>query len=419
MNLSGRIRRNAAADVEPAGASRQLLRFGAVSLVGLATAGMVTACSSSSSKAGDSATQSGSGAASSASTDPHTAVVTITSDKCVTDRANYDAGGLTFKVSNKDATGVTEIELLSGERIVGEKENLPPGFSGSFSVNVDPGQYTLYCPGAATEKVPVTVTGTASSAPATTASGLLAEGTKQYGAYITSQVGLLVDAVGPLATALQGTDLAAAQVAYAKARPYYERIEPVAESFTSGKDNLDADIDARAGDVPAAQWTGFHRIEQGLFQAKSLTGLNAYGQGLLSNVKKLQTLVTGLTYKPAELANGAVELLDEVAKSKITGEEERYSHIDMLDFQANVEGSEQAFACLQPGLTLIDGALTSKITAAFANLDTLLDKYRSKTQPSGFVLFNTLTPTDIKGLTQALQAVSEPLSTVGSKVVNA
>ena len=47
------------------------------------------------------------------------------------DRASYDAGGITFKVSNKDATGITEFELLDG-KILGEKENLPPGFAGSF-----------------------------------------------------------------------------------------------------------------------------------------------------------------------------------------------------------------------------------------------------------------------------------------------
>jgi hypothetical protein len=100
-----------------------------------------------------------------------------------------------------------------------------------------------------------------------------------------------------LQTALQGTDLTAAQNAYMKARPYYEKIEPVAESFTVGSDNLDNDIDARVDDVPASQWEGFHRIEQGLFQTKSLTGLSTYGAGLLTDVKKLQTLTTGLGYK--------------------------------------------------------------------------------------------------------------------------
>ena len=96
-----------------------------------------------------------------------------------------------------------------------------------------------------------------------------------------------------LDTALQGTDLAAAQAAYMKARPFYEKIEPVAESFTVGKDNLDADIDARAGDVPAASGRGFHRIEKGLFQTRASPAWRAYGDELVTNVKKLQNLTAG------------------------------------------------------------------------------------------------------------------------------
>ena len=114
---------------------------------------------------------------------------------------------------------------------------------------------------------------------------------------------------------------------------------------------------------------------------KSLTGLATYGDGLVANVKKLQTLTTGLTYQPAELANGAQDLLDEVASSKITGEEERYSHIDLLDFQANDEGAEQAFAALQPALQKIDPALTTTDLAARSPRSTrCVDKYRTTTE---------------------------------------
>jgi iron uptake system component EfeO len=140
---------------------------------------------------------------------------------------------------------------------------------------------------------------------------------------------------------------------------------------------------------------------------------------LLANCQKLQTLVKGLTYQPAELANGAVELLDEVSKTKITGEEERYSHIDLLDFQANVEGSEQAFANLQPALAKIDPTLAKTVSDAFGNVDTLLDKYRSDTDSSGFVRYGKLTTADKTAAAHAVQAVAEPLSRVASKVVNA
>jgi iron uptake system component EfeO len=378
----------------------------------LALTAVLAACSSSS--------KSGSSTTTPATTDPHVATVSITAkDGCVPDKSSFPAGALTVKVANKDAAAVSEVELLSGERIVGEKENLPPGFDGSFAVNLDGGKYTLYCPGAATERTTFTVTGTAASNTSSDVQALLAQGTKGYASYVNTQVGYLVSTTEALTSALQGTDLAAAQAAYMKARPYYEKIEPVAESFTVGKNDLDANIDAREGDVPAAQWTGFHPIEKGLFQAKSLDGLAPLGAGLVTNVKKLQHLTTGLTYKPFELANGAGELLDEVASSKITGEEERYSHIDLLDFQGNDEGAEQAFASLQPALAKIDPALATQVTTQFDALNTLVDSYRTDTNPSGFKLYSELTTADKRALAAAVKAAQEPLSKVASKVANA
>ncbi|MGH8960418.1 MAG: iron uptake system protein EfeO [Jatrophihabitantaceae bacterium] len=351
--------------------------------------------------------------------DAHTANVTITASKgCLPDRTDFAAGGITFKINNKDATAVSEVELLDGERIVGEKENLPPGLTGEFAVKVGAGTYTLYCPGATPEKVTVTVTGTAHTGDASVAA-LLKTATDGYATYVNTQIGYLVTSVGKLATALHGTDLTAAQKAYAAARPFYEKIEPVAESFTIGSDSLDADIDARANDVPASQWKGFHKIEKGLFADKKLTGLGPLGDQLLTNVEKLQKLAKGLTYQPTELANGAQELLDEVASGKITGEEERYSHIDLLDIANNDEGAEQAFAQLQPALDKIDATLSQQIQAAFAALDKLVDTYRDPAQASGYRLYTALTATDKRALAAAVKAVQEPLSNVASKVANA
>jgi iron uptake system component EfeO len=347
-----------------------------------------------------------------------TVEVTLTSDGCPAPEKSYPAGALTFEITNQDATAVSEFELLSGDRILGEKENLPPGFSGSIALQLDAGTYTMYCPGAATDRSPLVVVGSSRATTITDTQGLLTQGTRQYAVYVTTQSAQLVQAVRPLVSALEGHDLKAAQDAYKRSRSYYEHIEPVAESFTVGKQNLDANIDARAGDVPTAEWRGFHYIEKGLFEDKSLTGLAPYGNELLANVQRLHTLVKGLSYQPAELANGAVGLLDEVAKSKITGEEERYSHIDLLDFQANVEGSQQAFACLRPGLAKIDPALAQTISRAFAAMQQRLDVYRDTTDPSGFVLYGELSDTDKTALSQALQAVAEPLSRVAGKVVN-
>jgi len=387
------------------------VRLAALGSAGL-LAGSLAACSSGAGTGADNTAANPAG-------DAHTANVTITAAKgCELNRTQFAAGGITFKVRNADATAVSEVELLSGQRIVGEKENLPPGLSGEFAVTVGAGSYTLYCPGAATEKSTITVTGTAHTGDASVAA-LLKTATDNYAKYVSTQVGYLVTAVQKLDTALHGSKLTVAQNAYKAARPFYEKIEPVAESFTVGTDSLDADIDARANDVPAAQWKGFHRIEKGLFADKSLSGLAPFGDGLVTNVKKLQKLTNGLTYQPTELANGAQELMDEVAGGKITGEEERYSHIDLLDIANNDEGAEQAFAQLQPALQKIDPTLSATIQERFTALDKLVDGYRSATDASGYVLFTTLTKADKRRLAAAVKAVQEPLSQVASKVADA
>ncbi len=389
-------------------------RVSAVLLTGL-LAGGLAACSSS----GGNDSAGASSGASSAAAGGHTVNVTITGAKgCVPDTHAPAAGGITFKITNQDATGVTEIELLDGKRILGEKENLPPGLSGEFAVTVPAGSYTLYCPGAATENTTITATGDAPTTANEDVAQLLSGGTAAYGTYVETQVQALVATSQKLAAAIKGGDLKAAQAAYVAARPFYEKIEPVAESFTVGDENLDADIDARENDVPAADWKGFHKIEKGLWVAKSTDGLSPLADELVTNTTKLLTLVTGLKYQPTELANGAQGLLDEAASGKLTGEEERYSHIDMLDINFNVEGSEQAFLQLQPGLAKIDSVLTEEITTQFDALHAEVEKFADKRDPSGYVRYTALTDGDLKELAAALKAVQEPLSKVASKVAN-
>ena len=241
-----------------------------------------------------------------------------------------------------------------------------------------------------------------------------------YKTYVDTQIGYLVEETTKLAAALHGTDLKAAQTAYIAARPYYEKVEPVAESFVNGKQNLDADIDARIDDVDnISQWSGFHLIERALFQKKSVAGMAKWGDKLLADVKTLQTKAKTLTYQAPDLANGAQSLLDEVARNKITGEEERYSHIDMVDLANNIEGSEQAFADIEPAVKKIDSTLTGTIADAFAALNKVVNKYRTLDNPSGYVVYTDLTVADKKALTAAVKNVQEPLARVSSKVANA
>ena len=341
-------------------------------------------------------------------------------DQCVPDFSTAPAGPVTFTISNKDASGVSEVELLSDKRILGERENIIPGLKAvNFTVTLAGGEYQLYCPGASTETKPFTVTGTAASAASGGVAGLLKEGTDGYAKYVSGQVDSLVLAAAALQKAVDSGDVAASQQAYAEARPFFERIEPVAESFP----DLDPALDLRVADVePGTEWTGFHPLEKELFETKAITEKSkTLAAGIVKNVGTLKTLTAELetqgAYKPEELANGASGLLEEVQSSKITGEEEAYSKLDLVDFAANIEGSQQAFEYLKPALKEIDATLTEQITTQFETVNTALEEYKDAAALGGWKPYTEeLKKSDAAKLTALIQSLQAPLAKISEKV---
>jgi iron uptake system component EfeO len=405
-------------------ASRIAVAVGsAVTLLGL------TACGSGSSSESALGTSPSSG-----STTGGVAKVAITmtgsgSDSCALSTDSVAAGPVTFTVDNQSATGITEVELLQGERILGEKENLAPGLDPvTFTVTLGGGAYKVYCPGASQEMTDLTVTGQALQQGGST-QALLRQGAKQYSGYVDTQVAAMVQGAEALQRAVDAGDLAASQKAYAQARPYYERIESDVAGFvlpgfkpTDNHGNLDYLVDMRASNLdPAVGWHGFHAVERDLFQAQKITAsTKSLAAELDANVKKLDALTKSLTYKPEDLANGASDLLEEVQTSKISGEEESYSHIDLLDFAANIEGAQQAFAYLQPGLTIIDPVLTKSIVAQFASVNTLLEKYKDPSALGGYVRYTAaVKAADAPTLSAAVEALHENLAKIAEKVATA
>ncbi|MGC3994971.1 MAG: EfeM/EfeO family lipoprotein [Propionicimonas sp.] len=351
-------------------------------------------------------------------------------DKCTLDYTSAAAGPITFTVTNVSSTAITEIELQSDLKIVGEKENLAPGLpASSFTVTLDGGTYKVYCPGADPESQDFTVTGTAAEAPSGTTAQLLKQGASDYAAWVVAQAEEMQTAVGTLKSAIDSGDLDAAKAAYVKARPFYEKIESDVEGFVldgfkvdDNSGNLDYLIDMRASSLdPKVGWSGFHAIERDLYKSGEITAkTKKYASDLVTNVGKLVTLVKGLTYKPEDLANGAASLLEEVQANKITGEEESYSHIDLVDFAYNVEGAKQAFANLQPGLEKIDADLTDQVATQFAAVDTALDAYRDSSAPGGYISWTKENRTKYaKGLSQAVLALQQPLQKIAEKVATA
>ncbi len=337
--------------------------------------------------------------------------VTLTNDSCTPDRSSVPAGPVTFHITNESADRVSEAELTQDDRIIGEKENLVPGLSGDFTVDLTTGAYAIECPGATTATTPFSVTASSTPGASSSPDALLQQATAAYGTYVRGEVDDLVSASSAFTAAVREGNVEQARALYGPARIPYERIEPVAESFG----DLDPRIDGREDDAATpADFTGFHRLEKALWVDGSLASMGPIADQLDADVAKLHDLVATETFAPAQLANGAAELLDEIAKSKVTGEEERYSHLDLLDFQANLDGAREAYNDLRPALVQRNATLAGTLDQRFADAQNALAKYQ---QADGFVAYTTLTDSDTRALAQAVDALAEPLSQVAAVVV--
>ena len=235
------------------------------------------------------------------------------------------------------------------------------------------------------------------------------EATDRYRQYLVAQTALLVERTQAFVKALNYGNVEQAKRLYPTTRMPYEAVEPVAESFGG----LDPDIDAREVDVPPASFRGFHRIEQALWVDNTTKGVRSVAAKLLADIKRLQALVYTIKLSPAQVANGANELLTEVSSSKITGEEERYSHTDLWDFEANVLGAKAAFDSVKPLLVQQDPQLAKEIDQRFADVEDTLQPYR---RGAGFVLYGELAERDKRQLAQSIDALAEPLSQVAAVV---
>jgi len=229
---------------------------------------------------------------------------------------------------------------------------------------------------------------------------------RKYQDYVDGQSELLVDRTEGFVAAVKTGDVEEAKELYAPSRVPWERIEPIAEKFGT----LDPEVDAREGDVPDRQWTGFHRIEQALWVEDTTEGQAEYASELMSDVRRLERKVDNVRLQAPDPVFGAVELLNEVSATKITGEEERYSHTDLYDIAANVEGAEVAFEFVKPVVERQNTELVAEIETRFADLEREMEPYR---RGDGWVSYEKLDESERRVLSQKVDALAEPLSRVG------
>ena len=339
--------------------------------------------------------------------------VEATDSACEVSATKLDAGPLTFKVTN-EGSKVTEFYVYAeGDRIMGEVENIGPGLSRNLVVDLPKGTYEGACkPGMAGDGIRQTLTVTGEAAKKLSDSEELKAAAKSYERYVASQAKALIEKTKEFVAAVKAGDIEKAKTLFPIARTYWERIEPVAEIFG----DLDPLTDGREPDAKAEgrDFTGWHRIEKQLWVENNTKGMDKYADELLTNIEEVVAQSEEKPLTALQLAQGSKALLDEVATGKITGEEDEFSHTDLWDFKANIEGSQAAIAALRPVLEKQDPELVTLLDQRFKELDAELNQYQK--DDGSWTFYDDLTKPQIKKLSDVVAALSEPITKVAAVV---
>ena len=375
-------------------------------------------------------------------------------DSCAVATNSVESGTNTFSITNSGER-VTEFYLLAedGLRVIAERENITLGSTADLTVQLEPGSYFTACkPGLRGPNIgqaEFTVTGE----PITydeSDEKRFNEARDNYVNFVKNEVAELLPKVEEFAAAYAAGDDDKAKDLYATTRVHYERIEPIAEALGV----LDARIDYREVDYIAeadqlkeddptfTEWLGFHRMEKDLWppaaDAKNADGAPAregwepssaqkrreIADALVADVEALNDTVQADDFVAENditvdtVSNGAMGLLEEVATTKVTGEENWWSHKDLYDFQANIQGSRIAFDMVK-GIAAERGEegakLVSEIEQRFDDIQSLLDEYGSL--ETGYVDYDEVDAGQQAKLTRAIDALREPLSKLTGTVL--
>ncbi|KTS95675.1 multidrug DMT transporter permease [Pseudomonas oryzihabitans] len=332
--------------------------------------------------------------------------VDILANRCEPNALEVPAGPARFRIVNRSDRAV-EWEILDGVLVVEERENIAPGLSQVINATLAPGDYAITCGLLSNPRGTLKVLPTAASEAASKAMPTLTQfigPLSEYRVYLNQQSRLLLQGITTLQQALAAGDLQQAREAYAAARLPYQRLAATAQRFAELDNRLNARADYYEQRERDPAFGGFHRIEQGLFVADSTAGLEPVAARLQQDATALRDALLGQSLPPEQLSGNAARLLHNLASTRISGEEERYSQLVLPGFAANLEGTRKVIDLLRPLLSKGHQDLQQQLdTRAQAFADALGDQQRP---------YASLSASDRDRIAKAAQALADSLDQV-------
>jgi iron uptake system component EfeO len=324
-------------------------------------------------------------------------------------------GWHTFELHNANNVG-GEIDLIDPRTggIYAEVDQLGPGTTQTMSLDIGSGSYAFRC--LFDDAVPMTgstvtvlghVKGFAATVPVTYND--LVEPEKEYQAYVEAGLKTLVVQTETLDGAVQRGDLAAARRAWLPAHLKYETLGAAYDAFGKFDDKIDGRADALGVSNP--RWTGFYRLEYGLWHGQSARELAPYASKLAANVRALLATWPTMEIPLIDIGLRTHEIMENALEFQLTGHDDYGSGTTLATTLANIQGTRELLSLLHPLLA----TRYSGLPAVYTWLDRLQALLKAQRQPDGaWVPVSRLSQSARQGIDAACGQALEELAPIAS-----
>ncbi len=285
-------------------------------------------------------------------------VITVSAQVCGTGWQHPAAGLQTFQVRNTSSTPL-EVALTDADTggVYARVEGIGPATTRPMRVDVGSGVYAFECSGqnygeriGHTIRVAGHVRGGVAILPADVSDMLTA--ISQSRAYVTSGLTTLAGQAAMLAAKIKAGDLAGARAAWLSAHLTFERLGSAYGMFGGYDDEIDGLPDGLPGGVNDPAFTGFYRLEYGLWHGQPAAELTGPADRLDHDVLALRTAFPGMELTPAfalgDIALRTHEILEHALRFQISGHDDFGSGTTLATTAANIDGTRELLTILHP-----------------------------------------------------------------------
>lgn len=341
--------------------------------------------------------------------------IEVNARTCTPMKLTLPSGFHSFEIHNRSDRPV-EWEILDGVMVVEERENIIPGMKAVLRAQLLPGNYEITCGLLSNPRGSLTVTPSGHSqavAQARPDNRAFIAMLSEYKVFLVLQSNAMIRGAQALQAAIRDGNLQKAREAYWQARLPYKRIELTGGRFADLAEKIDpvaAYLEKREND---AAFTGFHRIEYGLWAQNSVNGLEPVADRLLADLTALQDRLKSRKLTPDMLLRNVSAFLDRQAEGQILSGENAYSHLDLLDFAAKLEGVHKILTLLQP---LSEKPAPAETQAVMADAQSLHDAIATVSAGEATRPYTQIDENTRKMLAEKAKSLSAAVSKLAGKI---